>query len=266
MEKYEIIGWIAAKGGSKRLPGKNVKMLLGKPMIAYAIEACVGSKYISRTFVSTDDAKIKEVSLKYGAEVINRPAELCAGNISSQYALMHLKIHLLKENYKPDFIVAPTPTSPMVTIRHVDEAIELYLKSESMYLASVTKTTIVPTDHLYIDDRGLLVHCLNRQERARYNQNYAVVYYGSPLKKDMDIYYGTSLINITDYYTAYMPLECDGMEPYIVSQEDSIDVDTEFSFRLAEIYMKERTKKERRKTIICEDDEGLHPIVYEDDN
>ena len=63
-KKYEMVGWIAARGGSKRLPRKNVKMLLGKPMIAYGIEALVGSKYVSRTFVSTEDKEIKEISLK----------------------------------------------------------------------------------------------------------------------------------------------------------------------------------------------------------
>lgn len=244
MEKYEIIGWIPARGGSKRLPRKNVKMLAGKPMIAWVIEASVGSKYISSTFVSTDDKEIKEVSLKYGAEVIDRPAEFCTDDVPTSYALKHLQICLLKENYRPDFIVGLTPTSPMVTTKHINEAIELYLKSKSMVLVSVSKTLIVPTDTYYINDSGLLVHCLDRQERRRYNSRFAAVYYESPLKKDKDIYYGNSVVNITPYYTAAVPVECNYVQPYIVNPEDSIDVNTMFDFKLAEMLLKERIKGE----------------------
>jgi len=243
MEKYEIIGWIPARGGSRRLPKKNIKVLAGKPMIAWVIEASVSSKYINRTFVSTDDKEIKEVALKYGAEVIDRPAEFCADDVPTNYALKHLQICLLKGGYWPDFIVGLTPTSPMVTTKHINEAVELYLKSKSMVLCSVCKTDIVPCDALYINDSGLLVHCLDRQERARYNYRFACTYYTSPNKKDKDIYYGNSLVNITPYYTAHMPIECDYMQPYIVSQEDSIDVDTISNFKLAEIFMEERIKK-----------------------
>lgn len=246
MEKYEIVGWIPARGGSKRLPRKNVRMLMGKPMVAWAIEACVGSKYISRTFVSTEDKEIKEVALKYGAEVIDRPAEFCTDTVDQQYALYHWKMELLKENYEPDFIVGLTPTSPMVTTRHIDEAVELYLKSKSMILASVCKTRIVPPDHYYINDSGLLVHCLSRQEIAHYNYRFASGYCKNDLEKDKDIYIGNSLVNITPYYTAVVPVGCNYVEPYIVSEADSVDVNTEFDLKLTEMLMKERAEREKK--------------------
>lgn len=244
MEKYEIVGWITARGGSKRLSRKNVRMLAGKPMIAYAIEACVGSKYISRTFVSTEDKEIKEISLKYGAEVIDRPVELAEDNVCQHYVNWHWHLELFKENYQPDFIVGPTPTSPMVTTRHIDEAVELYMKSEAMYLSSVCKTDIVGRDLLYISDSRLLQHCLSKQEIIRWDRNFTAVDCNNPLEKDKDIYYSTSVVTIVPYMTAIMPIGCDGIQPYIMSPADSIDVNTEFDLKLAEMLMKERIERE----------------------
>ena len=72
----EILGIIPARGGSKGIKRKNLKEILGKPLVAYSIEAGLNSKLNTRTVVSTEDSEIKEVSLKYGAEVIDRPMEL----------------------------------------------------------------------------------------------------------------------------------------------------------------------------------------------
>jgi len=246
MKKYEMVGWIPARGGSKRLPRKNVRMLMGKPMIAWAIEACVGSKYISRTFVSTEDKEIKEISLKYGAEVIDRPAEFAGDNVSQHYANWHWHLELIKKNYQPDFIVGPTPTSPMVTTKHIDKAIEIYLESKSMYLSTACKTDIVGRDLFYINDSGLLVNCLNRQEVIDWDYHFTGAYCGNTLEKDKDIYYTTSVITICPYMTAIFPLRCDDIQPYILSPEDSIDVNTEFDLKLAEMLMKERIEREKK--------------------
>ena len=72
----EVLSIIPVRGGSKGIPGKNIKLLAGKPLVAYTIEASLKSKYITRTVVSTEDTKIKSVSESFGAEVIDRPAEL----------------------------------------------------------------------------------------------------------------------------------------------------------------------------------------------
>ena len=72
----EILAIIPARGGSKGIKRKNVKLLKGKPLVAYSIEAGLSSKYVTRTVVSTEDSEIKEVSLNFGAEVVDRPNEL----------------------------------------------------------------------------------------------------------------------------------------------------------------------------------------------
>ena len=74
--KYKIVAIILARGGSKGIPKKNIKLLAGKPLIAYSIEAALKSKYIDRVIVSTEYEEIAEISKRYGAEVIERPEEL----------------------------------------------------------------------------------------------------------------------------------------------------------------------------------------------
>ena len=77
----EVLAIIPVRGGSKGIPGKNIKPLAGKPLVAYTIEAAHNSKYITRTVVSTESSKIKDICLALGAEVIDRPEELARDKI-----------------------------------------------------------------------------------------------------------------------------------------------------------------------------------------
>ena len=85
MEK--IIGIIPARGGSKLLPGKNIKALYGKPLIYYTIDTARKSKYLDRLIVSTNDQEIADVSAGLGCEVIMRPAELATDTSPSSLAM-----------------------------------------------------------------------------------------------------------------------------------------------------------------------------------
>ena len=76
MKKMKIIAIIPARGGSKGIPRKNIRLLAGKPLIAYSIEAAMKSRYIKKVVVSTEDAEIAEISRRYGVEIIKRPEEL----------------------------------------------------------------------------------------------------------------------------------------------------------------------------------------------
>lgn len=122
----KIIVIIMARGGSKRLPGKNIKLLNGKPLIAYAISAAINSRYRDRVIVSTDDKKIARVAQRWGAEIpFIRPAHLATDKATSSSVLLHA-INFLeaKENYRPDLIVLIQPTCPFVLPVDVDKVIE----------------------------------------------------------------------------------------------------------------------------------------------
>ncbi len=104
---------IPARGGSKSVPRKNVLPLAGKPLIAHTIDAARNAKGVDRVIVSTDDAEIKAVALRYGADVIDRPVELASDTASSESALLHAVAALeKKEGVKPDLLVFLQCTSP----------------------------------------------------------------------------------------------------------------------------------------------------------
>ena len=127
----KIISIIPARGGSKGVLGKNIKDLCGKPLIAWSIEASLGSKLIERTIVSTDNEEIAEVAKKFGAEVpFLRPKEI-AEDLTPDTPVFEHAINWLKENenYVPEIIVHLRPTGPLRTPNEIDEAIELLISN-----------------------------------------------------------------------------------------------------------------------------------------
>ncbi len=96
---------IPARGGSKGIPRKNVLPLAGKPLIAYNIQAARQARLITRVVVSTDDDEIAEVSRRFGAEVVRRPAEISGDTASSELALLHtLETLRVTEGFVPDLV------------------------------------------------------------------------------------------------------------------------------------------------------------------
>jgi len=125
------VGIIPARGGSKGIPGKNIKPLGGKPLISYTIEAALESR-LDRTIVSTDDKGIAAVAKKYGAEVpFLRPKELATDEASSRSVLMHALDYLEEgERYRPDVVVFLQPTSPFRTCEQINAGLKMLLASD----------------------------------------------------------------------------------------------------------------------------------------
>ena len=119
-----ILGVITARGGSKGIPGKNIKLLGGKPLIAYTIEAARASGIFDRLILSTDDGAIADVARKYGAEVpFLRPVELALDTTPHLPVMQHAAGWLKKhEGYSSDYIAIHQPTSPLRQPRHLQEA------------------------------------------------------------------------------------------------------------------------------------------------
>ena len=134
----EILGIIPARGGSKRLPGKNIKMLMGKPLIAWTIESAKKS-HLNRVIVSTDDLKIAKIAKRHGAEVpFLRPANLAGDKLGIEPVLVHALGWLKKEEgYKPDAIALLMPTSPLRQAKHIDEAIRIFKEKRCDSVVSV---------------------------------------------------------------------------------------------------------------------------------
>ena len=125
-EQRRILGITLARGGSKSVPKKNIRPLLGIPLIAYTIAEAKKSKFITRYIVSTDSEEIKQVAIQYGAEVpFLRPANLATDNATSSDALQHAVDWVEKdEGQQYDFVVELMCTNPMKTVDDIDAAIE----------------------------------------------------------------------------------------------------------------------------------------------
>ncbi len=159
-DHQEVLALILARGGSKGIPRKNVRIIAGKPLIAYSIEQALMSEYITRTIVSTDDPEIAEVSRQFGAEVpFIRPAEYAQDMSPDIDAFRHALNWLTeKEGYSPELVVHLRPTGPLRRVDLIDQAIDLLTKhSEADALRSVSSATQTPykmwriTDDEYLE-------------------------------------------------------------------------------------------------------------------
>lgn len=138
------IAFIFARGGSKGLPGKNIKHLDGKPLLQYSIETAKASPSVSDVFVSTDDDQIKACAIAAGATVIDRPVEL-AGDKSPEWLAWRHAIEWVKEHYGifDNFISLPA-TSPLRSVEDVEAAIAMRSDVEADICISVTPASRSP--------------------------------------------------------------------------------------------------------------------------
>ncbi len=132
------LGIIPARGGSKRIPRKNVILLDGKPLITYSIDAARNSRRLSRTIISTDDEEIISVARHAGGDApFLRPAEIAADSSPMVVVIEHVLRYLEGPGGKVDAVVLLQPTSPFRTNRHIYEAIELFERSGADTVTSV---------------------------------------------------------------------------------------------------------------------------------
>lgn len=136
----EILAIIPARGGSKSLPRKNVLPLGGIPLIAHTIRAAKGSSLVTRVVVSTEDVEISMIARRFGAEVVDRPAELAGDEATSESALLHA-VDLLEaeEGYRPDILCFLQCTSPLTSPEDIDGVLNAMLAANAETALAVTR-------------------------------------------------------------------------------------------------------------------------------
>lgn len=136
-----ILGVIPARGGSKTIPRKNLSLLAGKPLLAYALEAALKSKLLDRVIVSTEDEEIARVARSYGAEApFVRPKELARDEVSIIPVVQHaMKCLGESEGWIADIIASIQPTSPLVETTDIDSAIDKLIKTGCDSVVSVCR-------------------------------------------------------------------------------------------------------------------------------
>ena len=131
------IAIIPARGGSKGIQDKNIINIAGKPLIAWTIEQAINTSSINKTYVSTNDEKIANVSRQYGAEIIWRPEELCSDYSTSESAIIHAMDFLKEsENISPDVVVFLQATSPLRKKNDLENAIAAFIDRKADSLIS----------------------------------------------------------------------------------------------------------------------------------
>ncbi|MDM1408181.1 acylneuraminate cytidylyltransferase family protein [Myroides sp. DF42-4-2] len=200
-----MIAIIPARGGSKRLPGKNIKLLNGKPLIAYTIEAALACKYITKVVVTTDDIEIAKVAEKYGALVPGlRPQELSNDTASSNEVIKYI---LNSQLEKIDSCVLLQPTSPLRNGKHITEAIELFIKKDADAVISFTKEHHPLHWNKFINENGVIEAIGNLPQRESFYPNGAIYVLS------------LNVIESNLYYT-------NKTYAYIMDRMNSVDIDT----------------------------------------
>ena len=130
---------IPARGGSKRIPMKNIKLFAGKPIITYSIEAAIKSELFDRVIVSTDDEEIATIAESFGAEIpFMRPKSLSDNHTGTNEVLKHA-IHWLKENrYPPEYVCCIYATAPFIQVSYLKKGFDKLINSEKSFAFSVT--------------------------------------------------------------------------------------------------------------------------------
>lgn len=137
-----FLGIIPARGGSKGIPRKNIKILADKPLISWTIEEALKSTFLDRVILSSEDNEIIEVAKKYDCDIpFIRPKELAMDDTPAIDVVLHA-LEAIEEKY--DFIVLLQPTSPIRKAFHIDEAISFLIKNESQSLVSVCEVKKSP--------------------------------------------------------------------------------------------------------------------------
>ena len=225
--KPKILALIPARGGSKGIPRKNIRLLAGTPLIAYSIEAALKSKYIEKVVVSTEDEEIAEISRRYGAEVIERPKELARDDSPSMDVVFHVLDDLKLKNYNPDIVVLLQPTSPLRRAEDVDNAIKLFLNSDCGSVVSVCEMEHPPYWSFVIEE-GYLKSLFDERYLRMRRQDLAKAYIPN----------GAIFISRVQTLYKYKEFYCNYNIPYIMPIERSVDIDNELDFMLAELLMK----------------------------
>ncbi len=163
---------VPARGGSKRLPRKNVLDLAGKPLIAWSIEAGLKSKYIDKVIVTSDDNEILDIAKKFGSDIIKRPDELASDTTTSFDAIKHTLDNL--ERY--DYVILLQPTSPLRSEDHIDEAIELLDSKEAAAIVSVCEMDHSPLWSNTLPEDGNMNSFLREEVKNSRSQDLEIYY------------------------------------------------------------------------------------------
>lgn len=224
-KKYLAI--IPARGGSKRLPGKNILDLKGKPLIVWSIDAALNSSFIDKTLVTSDDEEILAISKEFGSDIVKRPKLLASDTATTFDALEHA-VNSLDEEY--EYIVLLQPTSPLRSSKHIDDAIKLLEFKKADAVVSVCEVGHPVQWSMELNDENDISKFVKNldsrrsQEQKKYYRLNGAIYICKTVK----------LLKSKSFFLK------ENIFAYIMDRENSIDIDEELDFKLASFLLEIR--------------------------
>lgn len=218
---------ITARGGSKRIPGKNSKLFLGKPMLVYSVEAALSAGIFREVMVSTDDEEIARIAREAGASVPFMRSEETANDFATtdEVLLEVLKIYeQLGETF--DYMACIYPTAPFVTAKKLREAMNLLIEQDGAGVMPVVRYSFPPQRGMAVRD-GKLVYCYP-ENAAKRSQDLEPVYH------DCGQFY---CYHVARYLACKGDLP-DGYLPIVVDETQVQDIDNPSDWALAEMKYK----------------------------
>lgn len=228
----KVLGIIPARGGSKGVPRKNIRMLAGSPLIAYTIESAQRSVSLTRLVVSTEDNEIAEVSKRLGCEVVKRPPELATDSAPTLPVVQHA-IEDAENRFEPTFdaICLLQPTCPLRTPQHIDDCIELFRVSNCDSVISVSR---IPDKYhpnwAFVEEQELLQHAVQRQTFATRRQDLAPAYFRNGM-----LYLVSRRVLLEEN-----SLYGERIKGFPIPIEDAVNIDTDADWKQAESALLQR--------------------------
>ena len=224
---------IAARGGSKGVPNKNIRLLGRKPLIAYAIETALASHTFEHVIVSTEDRKIAKIAKEFGADVpFQRPNYLATDSSSMTDVIKHAIIKLRKLDYSFDTLVNIDCTVPFINSKDIQGALLLFNKTSCDLVCSVYRQHHNPYFNMMEKNKQGFLRFSKRSVKTPENRQSAPVVFQLT---------GLFVLNVNKfmkYKKFYMPKTL----PYETPPERGLMIDTEFEFKIAEFIVKHKLK------------------------
>jgi len=225
-----VIGIIPARAGSKGLPGKNIKELCGKPLIAWSIEAGLKSKYIDELVVSTDSNEIAEIAKKYGAKMpFIRPEHLANDTATSFSVIQHCIDYYASLKYFFNYVVLLEPTSPLREASDIDAAFLQLVKSKYRAIVGVARAES--------QNPAFLLRLDKDKKLSGYLDNELIIKRRQEIE---DIYYleGTIYVSETKYLIMEESFYGNETIGYVVPKYKALEIDDIYDFVMVESIMK----------------------------
>lgn len=233
----KILAIIPARGGSKGLPRKNIRSILGKPLIAWTIESAMNSYEISKVIVSTDDLDIAKVAKEYGAEIpFIRPSYLATDASSSVDVILHALDFFEERGETYDIVILLEPTSPLRKKNDISDAISAFLDNYDD-IDGIISLGEIQLENPYIakviDENGMLMPLMENDSSITQRQQYPKTYFP----------YGVLYAVKTDVFRAEKSVYTRLSKAYIIERWQNYEIDDEYDFICVEAILKRNKNK-----------------------